>query len=159
MVQRVDSKELVYRSLSFENVPRTPYCIDFTVPALKKLRSSRVGARVYRSLKNDLFLTPVIRVEWGIRNRDGRYRDEFGLEWDRSIDADIGLPRPMVTPTNFDQIRWPDPYATGRFDALRRNLRAFPDRFHMIKVDFTCMWTGEHVSRYDRAPRVCRKAT
>ena len=96
----MQSKELVYRALNFEMVPKTPYAIDFTVPALQRLRSSRSGNDIYQRLANDIYVTPVIRVEWGQRNALGRYRDEFGLEWDRSIHLDIGIPQYFVTPEN-----------------------------------------------------------
>ena len=133
----MDSKTLVRRMLDFQPVPRTPYCIDFTVPALRKLRSTPAGRASYGRLENDLLLTPVFRVEWGSRDRRGRYRDEYGLEWDRSIDPDIGIPRPFVTPDNLDQVAWPDPLAPGRFDALRRNIEARPDRFQVMSLDFS----------------------
>jgi uroporphyrinogen decarboxylase len=133
----LSSKDLVYQSLAFEKVPRTPYAIDFTVPARQKLCASKSGEEAYASLSNDLMLTPVIKVEWGVRGPDGTYRDEFGLCWDRSVDPDIGIPHPMVTPENLSAIAWPDPDAKDRFDALRSNLARFPDKFHMMSVDFS----------------------
>lgn len=133
----MDSKALVHAALAFEPVPRTPYCIDFTVPALDRLRSSPAGNSLFARLANDLLLTPVFRVEWGSRDARGRYRDEYGLEWDRSLDPDIGIPKPLVTPENLSCIAWPDPRAPGRFDALRRNLEAHPERFQVISLDFS----------------------
>jgi uroporphyrinogen decarboxylase len=118
-------------------VPRTPYAIDFTVPALQRLRSSPSGNDIYQRLANDICLTPVIRVEWGQRNALGRYRDEFGLEWDRSIDPDIGIPHYFVTPENLDHIPWPDPHSPGRFELLQKNLKSYPDRFHIMCLDFS----------------------
>ena len=137
MRKRIDSKELVYRALSFEALPRTPYCIDFTVPALQKLRASEAGSALHARLANDLLLTPVIRVEWGTRDEHGLYRDEFGLVWDRSIDPDIGIPHPFVTPDNLDRIAWPDPAAPGRFDALKGNVKDHADRFQVMSLDFS----------------------
>lgn len=133
----MDSKELVYRALGFEKVPRTPYCVDFTVPALSRLRSSASGAALYGRLANDMVLSPVIDVRWGTRDRSGLYQDEFGLVWDRRVDADIGMPRPMVTPKNFSEVVWPDPCRAGRFDGLRQNVRDGPDRFQVMSLDFS----------------------
>jgi uroporphyrinogen decarboxylase len=65
------------------------------------------------------------------------YEDEFGLVWDRTVDADIGIPRPFVTPENLDGIRWPDPRRAGRFDELGENIRRYPERFHVMSLDFS----------------------
>src|SRR5512144_1555391 len=99
---RMDSKELVHRALSFETLPRVPYAVDFTVPALQRLCSSAAGRALHGSLANDMVLTPVIRVEWGARDAHGMYTDEFGLTWDRTIDPDIGIPHAFITPENLD---------------------------------------------------------
>jgi uroporphyrinogen decarboxylase len=136
-MQPMDSKELVYRALRFESVPRVPYAIDFTVPALERLRSSAEGRDLHDRLANDIMLTPIIRVEWGLRDEHGLYTDEFGLVWDRSIDPDIGIPRAMVTPENLEKMRWPDPSRPGRFDLLGANMKAHPDRFHVMSLDFS----------------------
>jgi uroporphyrinogen decarboxylase len=133
----MDSKELVYRALNFEKVPRVPYAIAFTVPALQKLRSSKLGRSLHDAMADDLLLIPSIRVEWGVRDEQGSYTDEFGLLWDRRIDPDIGMPRPMVTPENIDRIPWPDPYVPGRFDLLEGSMKEHPDRFQMMSVDFS----------------------
>ena len=133
----MDSKELVYRALGFEEIPRTPYSIDFTVPALARLRSSEVGRALYDAVENDVVLTPVIRVEWGKRDSHGSYRDEFGQEWDRRIDPDIGIPKPFVSPETLRGTRLPDPKAPDRFDGLKRNLAEHPERFHLLAMDFS----------------------
>jgi uroporphyrinogen decarboxylase len=133
----MDSKELVNRALSFEKVSRVPYAIDFTVPAKQKLCSSARGIALLGRLSNDVVLTPAIRVEWGVRDPEGCYTDEFGLVWDRRVDPDIGIPQPLLTPENFDSFRWPDPRIPGRFDLLERNLNAHPDRFNMMSIDFS----------------------
>jgi uroporphyrinogen decarboxylase len=135
----MDSKELVQRALNFEKVPRVPYAIDFTVPALHTLLSSVEGKALYERLANDLILTPAIRVEWGVRDAHGLYTDEFGLTWDRSMDPDIGIPRAFITPENFHSVRWPDPHVPGRFDRLSQSITKCPDRFQVMSVDFSLL--------------------
>ena len=114
----MDSKEIVYRALAFESVPRIPYAVDFTVPAREKLCASATGRQLYDGIANDLLVSPVIRVEWGQHDAGGLYEDEFGLVWDRSVDADIGIPRSFVTPENLNRVPWPDP---------RQKRKAFPE--------------------------------
>jgi uroporphyrinogen decarboxylase len=136
-VKTIQSRELVYRALAFERVERVPYAIDFTVPAREKLCADAAGRALYEQLRNDLLATPVLRVEWGKRDAAGYYRDEFGLVWDRRIDADIGMPQPFLTPENLDSYRLPDPFAPGRFDVLKRNIREHSDRFQVLALDFS----------------------
>jgi uroporphyrinogen decarboxylase len=136
-MKTMQSKELVYRALAFERVERVPYAIDFTVPAREKLCADAAGKALYERLRNDLLLSAVFRVEWGTRDATGYYRDEYGLVWDRRIDADIGMPQPFLTPANLDSYRLPDPFAPGRFDALKRNIREHPDRFQVLSLDFS----------------------
>ena len=64
-------------------------------------------------------------MEWRTRDEHGLYRDEFGLVWDRSIDLDIGVPHPFVSPDNLDRISWPDPAVPGRFDSVRWKWAAY----------------------------------
>jgi hypothetical protein len=106
-VKSWQSKELVYRALAFESVERVPYAIDFTVRAREKLCADAAGRVLYEGLRNDLLAAPVLRVEWGKRDAAGYYRDEYGLVWDR------------------------------RIDALERNIREHPDRFQVLALDFS----------------------
>jgi len=119
----MDSKELVQLALNFESVPRVPYTIGFTVPARAKLEADPVGKALCARMDNDMLLSPTIRVEWGVRDKQGQYTDEFGQVWDRRIDADIGIPLPFVTPDNLNEIPWPDPNDPERFELPRINTR------------------------------------
>jgi uroporphyrinogen decarboxylase len=85
----------------------------------------------------DIVSSPVIRVEFGARDADGIYTDEFGVEWDRSRDPDIGIPRACLTSDTFDDFAWPDPRFFGRFQVLETNLARFPDRFHVMALDLS----------------------
>jgi uroporphyrinogen decarboxylase len=133
----MDSKELVYRALAFEPVERVPYAMGFTVRARERFLASAGGRELYERIDNDVVFTPVIRVEWGVCDASGRYVDEFGVVWDRSIDVDIGIPRPMVGPDTLGAYRWPEPRAAGRFDRLAESLRRQPRKFHLMTFDFS----------------------
>jgi len=131
----ISSKDLVYQALSFESVPRIPYGIGFTILAEEKFCSDPDRRELFEKIDNDLIASPVLRVEFGVRGKDGKYTDEFGVVWDRHIDADIGLPQPIVTPENFSEYRFPDPCAEGRFDALIDNVNHYPDKFNLMNLD------------------------
>lgn len=131
------SKELVYQALAFEPVPRVPYALAFTIAATEKFLASPGGRELFERVDNDVMFVGAIRVEWGVRDETGHYVDEFGVDFDRTIDADIGNPSPIVTLENLSAYRWPDPVADGRFDKLAENLRQFPDKFHLMALDFS----------------------
>ena len=131
------SRELVYQALAFQEVPRVPYAVGFTIPARQRFCADPTGRELFEQIDNDLHVSPVIRIEYGVRDPDGRYTDEFGVVWDRSADPDIGVSIPSLTPENFDSYPWPDPNAPGRFDRLQAALRQHPDKFQVMAVDFS----------------------
>jgi len=131
------SKELVYRALAFEKVPRVPYTMGFTSPARQAMEADPRGRELLARLDADVVSTPVIRIEYGVRDEHGLYEDEFGVVWDRTMDIDIGIPRPVVTRETLDAYRWPDPARAGRFDRLIENVRRQPEKFHLLAVDFS----------------------
>ncbi len=140
----ISSKELVYRALAFEPVPRVPYKIDFTVPAKEKLLASPQGRELYENLDDDIVGTPIIKIEYGVRDEKGFYKDEFGVVWNRSIDPDIGVPAAVITPETIDDYTWPDPLDEQRFVTLEQNLKQYPDKFQAILFDFSLFersWT------------------
>ena len=147
----ISSKELIYEALAFRPVPRTPHEIGFTVHAKEKLLASTEGKALYERLDNDMAWSSVIRVELGVRNKNGLYSDEFGVVWDRSVDPDIGIPRPLITPDNLDEYSWPDPTDEKRFIPLQENIKAKPDKFQVMAVDFAlyerawCLRGMEHL--------------
>jgi uroporphyrinogen decarboxylase len=72
-----------------------------------------------------------------VHDAAGLYEDEFGLVWDRRVDPDIGIPRSFITPDNLNRVPWPDPQQAGRFDQLRDNIKRYPERFHVLCLDFS----------------------
>lgn len=133
----ISSKELLYEVLAFRSVPRVPYSIGFTVPAREKFLAAPGGVELLERIDNDLIFSPVIRIEFGVCDESGRYVDEFGVLWDRSIDVDIGIPQPLITPDALDRFTWPDPRAKWRSETLTDNLQRFPDKFHLMGFDFS----------------------
>ncbi|NLY52280.1 MAG: hypothetical protein GX063_05145 [Firmicutes bacterium] len=131
------SKELVHAALEHRPVPRPPYSITLTKKAREKmaayLRDDSFGSEPIGDLVN----SPVIKIEFGVRDADGIYTDEFGVQWDRSHDPDIGLPKACVTPENLDDFQWPDPNIDSRFELLKANLAKYPDKFHIMRLDFS----------------------
>ncbi len=77
---------------------------------------------------------------------DDRYRDVFGVVWDRSMDKDIGMPESyqIGKPEDLDSIRFPDPLDHRFFDDIERRIDRFPDRFRLFNLGFSLFeraWT------------------
>ncbi len=133
----ISSRELVNAALDFQQVPRVPYCVAFTVHARETLLADAHGRQLLEKVDNDMMIAPIIRIEFGGRRDDGTYEDEFGVVWDRRADPDIGIPKPVITPENFAEFKWPDPRAEGRFDALGDSIGQHADKFHCMALDFS----------------------
>jgi uroporphyrinogen decarboxylase len=133
----LSSKELVYAALKFNQIPRVPYAIDFTLHAQEKFVEASAGRELFMQLDNDILATPVIRIQFGARDDTGHYQDEFGVVWDRRMDPDIGIPRSLITPETLLQYNFPDPYAEGRFDPLVENIQNHPNKLHVMTLSFS----------------------
>jgi uroporphyrinogen decarboxylase len=130
-------KALVYRALDHEQVPRAPYSIGFTEQARDMMATYFDDEDFGKEPVGDMVSSPVIQVEFGVRDADGTYIDEFGVKWDRSRDPDIGMPRPSLTPDTLDDFVWPDPRSAGRFKVLESNLARYPDKFQLMALDLS----------------------
>ncbi len=130
-------KELVLSALEHKPVPRTPYSIGLTEEA----RASMVAYYQDESFGSepigDMVMSPVIKVEFGVRDAAGIYTDEFGVKWDRTRDPDIGIPRPCLTPDTLDNFAWPNPRSADRFPVLEANLARYPDKFQIMGLDLS----------------------
>jgi uroporphyrinogen decarboxylase len=130
-------KQLVTTALRHEPPDKVPYHVGFTVPARQKMAEYYGDPQFPAGIGNHMTVVPVIRVEWGVRGDDGYYTDEFGLRWNRQVDADIGMPEGTLTRKTFDDFTWPDPQASGRFDQLARTIERQPDQFVVMALDFS----------------------
>lgn len=133
----MNSKELVKASVEHREVPRVPFSIGFTEPARKKMSQYLNDPSFGKKILGDLVSSPVIKIEYGVRDENGFYTDEFGVVWDRTRDPDIGIAHPVITPDNFEEFAFPDPASPGRFDRLAENLKAYPDKFQIMALDFS----------------------
>jgi uroporphyrinogen decarboxylase len=138
------SRELVYEALEFKKVPRVPFAIGFTVHAKEQLLAHPGGRELFEKLDNDTAGASATKPDVAVPGTPGHFRDEFGVVWDRTRDADIGIPHPLITPENFPQFKFPDPNEKGRFDDLANSLKNSPDKFQIMYIGFSLFeraWT------------------
>lgn len=69
---------------------------------------------------------------------DNRYRDVFGVVWDRSIDKDIGDVKTIVLPEpSLKGYTFPDPLDSRFFDNIESEISAKPDMFRCFQIGFS----------------------
>jgi uroporphyrinogen decarboxylase len=73
------------------------------------------------------------------------WRDEFGVEWDRRIDKDIGVVcNRLVTPQNVASIEFPDPHDPARYECFDGVIAANRDTAVLVSLGFALFeraWT------------------
>lgn len=69
---------------------------------------------------------------------DNRYRDVFGVVWDRSIDKDIGDVKTIVLPEpSLKGYTFPNPLDPRFFDNIESEISAKPDMFRCFQIGFS----------------------
>ena len=133
----ISSRELVHRALDFERVPRTPAGVTFTIKARERFCATAEGRELCDRIDNDLLTTEFVGIDMGALDGSRQHVDEWGVTWNRQIDADIGNPQPCLTPETFADHPWPDPQRPSRFSALAENLKRRPEKFHVGAIGFS----------------------
>jgi uroporphyrinogen decarboxylase len=139
------NRERVFASLGHEQPDRTPYMIGLTQKAMAAM-VERYGGADFLGLIDNCFhnvsANPGPKDQW----LDGNtWQDEFGVQWDRSIDRDIGNVCNCVIPErSLDELRLPDPHAPGKFDGFAERCADSGGRavqFHIGFSLFERAWT------------------
>ena len=138
-------RERVIASLAHRRPDAIPYHITFTEPAREKMRVYYGDPNFEAALGNCL---SVLRTRLPDREVPGRPRvweDEFGVQWDRNVDADIGtVCNTIVTRERLKDFRFPDPVNPARFAQFPAALSGRGDRFVIASIGFTLFeraWT------------------
>lgn len=139
------NRERLAATLEHRRPDRIPYNVEFTQVARAKT-AEFYGDPAFESRLDNCFTT--LRVEPSNSSREVEpdvWRDQFGVEWDRHVDKDIGVPRSrLVTPGNVADFPFPDPDDPGRYRALERVAASKGDRFVVVAIDFSLFeraWT------------------
>lgn len=141
------NRERVYAALTHRQPDKTPYTIGFTQKAL---------ARTEAYCGNRDFLALIDNCSAGVAATPGpkcmqldatTWQDEFGVRWDRSIDADIGnVCNCLVPERDLSALDLPDPTDPARFAAFPERCKAAHEagRFVQFSIGFSLFeraWT------------------
>ncbi len=130
-------REIVEQALRHEPVPYTPWSFQFTHEAQQRLVEYYGDDDLQKVVGNHIILLgSAIGFFEDIAN--DRFRDVFGVVWDRSIDKDIGnvegdvLPEPTLAGYTF-----PDPLDPRFFADIPETLERYPDCYRLYCLGFS----------------------
>lgn len=138
------NRERVLASLEHEQPDRTPYMIGFTQKALAAM-VERYGDEFLRGIDNCIH---GVAARSGPKDHwlnDNTWQDEFGVQWDRSIDRDIGNVCNCVLPKrSIEGLELPDPDAPEKWDGMAASVAGGEGRFVQFGIGFSLFeraWT------------------
>jgi uroporphyrinogen decarboxylase len=137
-------REVVKIVLDGGRPPYVPWHCDFTVEAGARLAERLGTADLDEAIGNHILELgdPIGYVE-PLGNQ--RFRDPFGVVWNRTVDKDIGVVEGVVlAEPSLAGYRFPDPTASFYFDGVAERIAARPGRFRVYCIGFSLFeraWT------------------
>ncbi len=113
------SRERVCAALNHQQPDKTPYAISLTEKAHAAMVAHYGNDDFMGLIDNDMF---TVHLRTGPKDMwldENTWQDEFGVQWDRSIDRDIGNVCNRVLPErNLDALELPDPKAAAKYEGF-----------------------------------------
>jgi uroporphyrinogen decarboxylase len=139
------NRERVFKALGREQPDKTPYQFGFTAKAMEKMIAY---------CGSDAFLKEIDNCFHGVSANPGPneqwlsehvWQDEFGVQWDRSIDRDIGNVCNAVLPErDAGNLEIPDPHAPERFEGFAEKCAGGSGKCVQFQIGFSLFeraWT------------------
>jgi uroporphyrinogen decarboxylase len=134
----VTNRERVLESLDHRQPDRVPWNIRFTEPARENMALYYGDQDFESKLGNCLNIMHTEPAGSWREVRAGVWEDQFGVQWDRSIDRDIGnVCNVSVTRDTLADFRFPDPDDLSRFASHAALIATFSDSFHVTDLGFS----------------------
>lgn len=117
--------------------PYVPWSFGFTLEAMEKLVQHFGTTDLDPILQNHL-LALGNGIGFFDELGDNRFRDVFGVVWDRTIDKDIGnVEEPLLTEPTLVGYSFPDPEDERFFADIPEKLAKHGDRFRAFSIGFS----------------------
>ncbi len=142
----MNNRERVLKALSHAQPDQVPYDIRFTVPAREKM-ARHYGDADFESKLGNCFtwLRPHLPDARFVEVAPNIWQDEFGVQWDRHIDQDIGVVcNRLVTAENVDEFEFADPNDPRRYERFDHVVAAHGDTVALVSLGFSLFeraWT------------------
>lgn len=133
----MDKRQIISLAIEGRAVPYVPWHCGFTVEAAAKLREHFGCDDLERVLDNH-FVKLGSDIGFFTDLGGDRFRDVFGVVWDRSVDKDIGIVEGLVLPEpTLDGYEFPDPRDNRFFENIPQKIAAYSDCFRVFKIGFS----------------------
>ena len=135
------NRERTLAALNHRTPDRIPFHITFTKPAKCRMAAYYSDPTFISKLGNCFTVQPGTEDQWlraqrhdaWLEVRPCIWRDEFGVEWDRSVDPDIGaVCRHPLDLDAVDDFPWPDPSDPQRYASFPAAIEARDDGFVIL---------------------------
>jgi uroporphyrinogen decarboxylase len=142
--QPMNRREVIRAVYQGQQPPYVPWQIGFTIPASEKLKAHYQTDDLDPILGNHC-VGLGSGTGYFTKGENQRFRDIFGVVWDRSVDADIGvvegcaLPEPTLAGYQF-----PNPLRDQSFASIPEAIAKHPHRFRKFSIGFSLFeraWT------------------
>jgi uroporphyrinogen decarboxylase len=142
----VTNRERVLAAIQHRSPDKVPYDIRFTQPAHARMAEYYDDPGFEEKLGNCFtWLRPHPPEARYTRVDPDTWRDEFGVEWDRRIDRDIGVVcNRLVTPENIESFEFPDPDDPARYESFDEVIASSRDNALLVSLGFALFeraWT------------------
>ncbi len=130
-------REAVKSVLEGRKPPYVPWSFSFTKKAEEKLQAHFTDFDPVHTCGNHIL---ALGHSVGFFEYIGksRYRDVFGVIWNRSVDADIGVVERYVLPgPAIGHYRMPDPSDPRFFEDIEHKIAKYPDLFRVYQIGFS----------------------
>lgn len=139
------NRERVLKALRHEQPDRTPYQFDFTSKAMHNMLAHCGSDDFLRRIDNcfhGVAANPGPKAQWLSENV---WQDEFGVQWDRSLDRDIGnVCNSVLARRDLASLELPDPGAPARFEGFSERCQAGAGKCVQFQIGFSLFeraWT------------------
>jgi len=141
----MNNRELVLAVLSHKQSDKIPYHIGFTKKAHAKMVKFYSDPDFVSKLGNYLTILNCEPKDSWKEIRPNIWKDQFGVQWDRSVDEDIGtVCNYLITPENINEYEFPDSDDPSRYEEYSEILGMNKDRFFVVDFGFSLFeraWT------------------
>jgi uroporphyrinogen decarboxylase len=130
-------REVVQAVYEGQEPPYVPWSFGFTVEARAKL-VEHYGTEDLQGILHNHLLGLGSGTGFFDALGNDRFRDVFGVVWDRSVDKDIGIVAETVLPEpTLKGYEFPDPVNPRFFEGIPDRIAASGDRFRVFSIGFS----------------------
>jgi uroporphyrinogen decarboxylase len=133
----MDKRQVVRLVIEGNKAPYVPWHCGFTVEAAARLRE-HFGAGDLEQILDNHFVKLGSDIGFFTDLGNDRFRDVFGVVWDRSVDKDIGIVEGRILPEpTLEGYDFPDPLDERLFEGIAEKISTYADCFRVFKIGFS----------------------